>query len=254
VGSVSDPQSGRNWKRRYFILAEGVISYYEDEFKVQKLTPKGEIELTADSTVAACDEGPDKKKEKQKDKKKSATSADSRADEASAESADGDSSVDSGGSVDSVGIQIVTPGGTLIAAAADRSDQQTWIEALEMEIDKIRLAQEKADVAAAADAAAAAAAGAGAGAGASSNFVKKERRASTVSSTVLPPDLEALSLEDLKENLKIRGIPCEHITNRNELVELLEFATGISTSTLDEFCESENPHRSTQADEDSDGD
>ena len=93
---------------------------------MQKLTPKGEIELTADSTVAACDEGPDKKKEKQKDKKKSATSADSRADGASAESADGDTSVDSGGSVDSVGIQIVTPGGTLIAAAADRSDQQVW--------------------------------------------------------------------------------------------------------------------------------
>ena len=95
------------------------------------------VELTADSTVAACDEGPDKKKEKQKDKKKSATSADSRADEASAESADGDSSVDSGGSVDSVGIQIVTPGGTLIAAAADRSDQQVWSKQCSIQTRKI---------------------------------------------------------------------------------------------------------------------
>jgi hypothetical protein len=39
-------KSGRNWKRRYFILSQDILSYYEDEFKVLKLNPKGEIKST----------------------------------------------------------------------------------------------------------------------------------------------------------------------------------------------------------------
>jgi hypothetical protein len=42
---------GRNWKRRYFILSQDILSYYEDECKVLKLNPKGEIKLDALSTI-----------------------------------------------------------------------------------------------------------------------------------------------------------------------------------------------------------
>lgn len=55
----------------------------------------------------------------------------------------------------------------------------------------------------------------------------------------------------MKENLKVRGFPSDHIDDRDQLLNLLEFAAGVNTHSLDAFCDAQDGI--TLEDEDDEG-
>ena len=87
------------------------------------------MELNENSIVFSSDDSPktkeNSKTKENKDAKAKAAGAEGAAEEGPGVGGDDDED-------DDVGIQLVTPGGTLIAAALDHADQQAWVEALQV--------------------------------------------------------------------------------------------------------------------------
>jgi hypothetical protein len=189
-------KSGRNWKRRYFILSQGVLSYYEDEFKVQKLNPKGEITIDAAATVEPDDEIIHCRK----------------------------------------GIKLVTAGGVLYTSCDTEEERAAWIASLKAEIYTGAQAAWDRDKEHAAEGSGGgeSVAGDGAGDGAGDdgrldaggdgsgggNSAGDVQAGGVQAVHALPPDLEALSAEDLKQHLTARQIECATINDKAQLIEV----------------------------------
>ena len=48
-------KSGGNWKKRFFVLSDTALTYFEDAGKARKGAAKGDILFTPDSTVSSRD-------------------------------------------------------------------------------------------------------------------------------------------------------------------------------------------------------
>ena len=48
-------KSGGNWKKRFFVLSDNALTYFEDASKARKGAAKGDILFTPDSTVSPRD-------------------------------------------------------------------------------------------------------------------------------------------------------------------------------------------------------